>query len=871
MLEASQPASAGETVNAYKIVARLGAGGMGVVYKALDTRLQRTVALKFVSIDRETAAQSWQLLLEEARAASQLDHPNIGTIYGVEEDASGRLFIVMAYYDGPTLADKIKGPMPPAEAVALAIQIAQGLAEAHARNIVHRDIKPSNVILTAQGLAKIVDFGLARVISSANSTRSLTTTGTAAYMSPEQALAQRNIDHRTDLWSLGVVLYEMLTAHLPFSADSVPGLLFAITNTPPQEMPAEVAPELQRIIYRALAKNAAERYQSAAEMIADLQAVAPSAATASSRATVSVRDLARYRDLASQSAMGQHAPKPRRARWFFEALAVVVVLAATLLVPAVRQRVLPGTFSAPARHIAVLPIGTLGKDPADTTLADGLMESLTSKLSNLEVGNESLWVVPASEVRRRKITDPAAALKTFGANLVVTGSLLKEGDNVRLIVNLIDARTMRQLGSGQFEDRAGDFSAVQDSAVAKLANLMKIPLTSDMLRNTGGSVNPAAYESYLKGLGYLQRYDKPGNLDLAVAGFNEAIKTDPRFAIAFAGLGEAYFVKYTNSQDKHWLDEASASCTQALRLNDQLAPVHVTIGRINDAGGKHDLALQEFQRALSLEPHNADAMFGIARVYENQGRIKDAEEMFRKASALRPDYWDGHNKLGLFYYRQKRNAEAIAEFDKVIALTPDNVAGHINKGATYNQDNQPEKAAEALQKAAQLSPSYAIYANLGQIYYLTGKYDQATQNTEQALKLNDKDYRVWVNLAHSYRFTNRDADAGNAYSRALPLAEDAAKTQPQDAGLQAQLAELYAYTSQRDKAVTHAQAALALAPADPDVLSSVADSYEAMSEHAKAIQFVNKALDNGYTLDSMKKDPEARALLADPSLRARAK
>jgi eukaryotic-like serine/threonine-protein kinase len=867
MLEASQPASAGETVNAYKILARLGAGGMGVVYKALDTRLQRTVALKFVSIDRETAAQSWHLLLEEARAASQLDHPNIGTIYGVEEDPDGRLFIVMAYYDGPTLADKLKGPMPPAEAVPLAIQIAQGLAEAHARNIVHRDIKPSNVILTAQGLAKIVDFGLARVISSANSTRSLTTTGTAAYMSPEQALAQRNIDHRTDLWSLGVVLYEMLTGHLPFNGDSVPGLLFSITNSPPQEMPPEIAPELQRVIYRALAKNAAERYQSAAEMIADLQALAPSAAPSSSRATISVRDLARYRDLASQSAMGQPAPKPRRGKWFFEALAVVVVLAATLLIPAVRQRVLPGTFAAP-RHIAVLPIDTLGKDSPETTLADGLMESLTSKLSNLEVGNESLWVVPASEVRRRKVTDPAAALKTFGANLVVTGSLLKEGDKVRLIVNLIDAKSMRQLGSGQFEDRAGDFSAVQDSAVAKLANLMKIPLTSDMLRNTGGSVNPAAYESYLKGLGYLQRYDKPGNLDLAVAGFNEAIKTDPRFAIAFAGLGEAYLAKYTNSRDKRWLDEASAACTQALKLNDQLAPVHVTIGRINDFSGKHDLALQEFQRALTLEPHNPDAMFGIGKVYENQGRIKDAEQMYRKAAALRPDYWEGLNRLGLFLYRQKRYPEAISEFDKVIALTPDNAAGYINKGATYIESGDLAKAAAALEQAVKLSPSYGIYANLGQIYYRSQNYGEAAKNTEAALRLNDKDFRVWVNLAAAYRGINKNQEALAAYKSALPLVEEAAKSAPQDSDLQTRMAEFYALVGPREKAQPRIQAALALAPDDPDVLLRAAVVYQALGDHNRAVQFAIRALQKGLDKDSLRQDPEAREIVADPAVQA---
>ncbi|MGE5323172.1 MAG: tetratricopeptide repeat protein, partial [Actinomycetota bacterium] len=515
-----------------------------------------------------------------------------------------------------------------------------------------------------------------------------------------------------------------------------------------------------------------------------------------------------------------------------------------------------------------LPITSIGDSAGDTTLADGLMESLTSKLSNLEVGNQSLWVVPASEVRRRKVTDPSEALKTFGANLVVTGTLQRSGGNIDLIVNLIDAKTMRQLGSGEFQDRAGDFSALQDSAVSKLANLMKIPLTPDMLRNTGGSVNPAAYESYLKGLGYLQRYDKPGNLDLAVNSFNDATKTDPRFAIAYAGLGEAFLVKYTNSRDKHWLDEASANCTHALKLNDQLAPAHVTIGRINDAAGHYDLALQEFQRALFLEPHNADAMFGIARVYENQGRVKDAEDMFRKAVAIRPDYWDGHNKLGLFYYRQKRYSDAIAQFDQVIALTPDNVAGYINKGATYIESGDLDNAAAALQEAVKLSPSYGIYANLGQIYYKQGKYAEAAKNTQEALNLNDKDFRLWINLAAAYRWDNKNQEALAAYKHALPLLEEAIKASPQDGDLQTRLAEFYAILQKRDQALTRIQTALALTPDDPDVLARAADVFEALGDHARAVRFANRALEKGYSAEWLKQDPEARGIAADPAVRA---
>ena len=837
---------------------------MGEVYLAEDSKLRRSVALKRVSPAATADQNEISRLLREGQRASALNHPNIAGVYDVLEE-HGEVLLVMEYVQGQTLRDQLNGPMKPQEFLPIALECASALAAAHEKGILHSDIKPENIMLTPDGHVKLLDFGVARRVATADdTTRSMSLQnlsmqgpvgGTLAYMAPE-VLMGGTPDLRADVFSLGLVFYEMLAGKHPFrdGASTTPAEFRIVQQDAPPlpRLDSKIGEPLARVVAKSLQRDPASRYASARPLYADLLAVAEGSKP--KFATTEIR--------------WRPKPLPRMVLALF---ALAAVIGAVLLIPAVRNRVAPGLFSSPPRHIAVLPITSIGDSAGDTTLADGLMESLTSKLSNLEVGNESLWVVPASEVRRRKVTDPSEALKTFGANLVVTGTLQRSGGNIDLIVNLIDAKTMRQLGSGEFQDRAGDFSALQDSAVSKLANLMKIPLTPDMLRNTGGSVNPAAYELYLKGLGYLQRYDKPGNLDLAVNSFSEATKTDPQFAIAYAGLGEAFLVKYTNSQDKHWLDEATANCTQAIKLNDQLAPVHVTIGRINDAAGHYDLALQEFQRALLLEPHNADALFGIARVYENQGRIKDAEEMFRKAVALRPDYWEGHNRLGLFYFRQKRNAQAIAEFEKVIALTPDNVAGYINEGATYNQDNQPEKAAQALQKAAQLSPSYAIYANLGQIYYLTGKYDRAAENTEQALKLNDKDYRVWVNLVAAYRWMNKDQEALAACKKALPLVEEAAKAAPQDANVQAQLGQMYANLGQREKALSRLNTALALRPDDPDVLSMVADSYEAMGNRAKAVQYANKALDNGYTLESMKTDPDARPLLADPRIRSRAR
>jgi len=304
------------------------------------------------------------------------------------------------------------------------------------------------------------------------------------------------------------------------------------------------------------------------------------------------------------------------------------------------------------KHVAVLPFENIGSNPENSALADGLMDSLAGRLSNLDVGNQSLWVVPNSEVRRRNVTEPADALKELGANLVVKGSVQRDGNNIRLTVNLIDAKNMRQVGSAELEDRAGDLSSLENEAVSRLARLMKISVTADMLRNTGGSLNPAAYEHYLTALGYTQRFDKPGNLDLASDSLQKAIQTDPGFALGYAQLGEVYRLKYTIEQNTHWLDEAQAFGQKAAELDNHIPAVFVTLAKIHDALGKHDLALQEFQHALQLDPKSAAALGGLARSYENSGRIAEAEKTFQDAAAMRPDNWYGYNELGAFYGRQ---------------------------------------------------------------------------------------------------------------------------------------------------------------------------------------------------------------------------
>ncbi|HWY48004.1 MAG TPA: serine/threonine-protein kinase, partial [Bryobacteraceae bacterium] len=331
-MDPSSPASGAiRTVNSYQIVDKLGAGGMGVVYRALDTKLNRTVALKFLPPEIDADEKTRTQFLLEARAASAMDHANVGTIHAIEETAEGISFIVMAYYDGETLAQRIKrGALPPAQAISIALQMARGLAEAHSHKIIHRDIKASNAIITRQGVVKIVDFGLARAIQSASATLSTEISGSAAYMSPEQALG-KPLDQRTDLWSLGVVLYEMLTGRLPFQGDTMPGMLMAVVNSPPTPI-EDIPAALQEIVYHALAKDPARRYQTAGEMLTDLEKLETGVDRANTR-TLARSELRQYIESAAQSAFLPPVAAGLKRRWLMPVLLVPLLAAILLIIP----------------------------------------------------------------------------------------------------------------------------------------------------------------------------------------------------------------------------------------------------------------------------------------------------------------------------------------------------------------------------------------------------------------------------------------------------------------------------------------------------------------------------------------------------------
>jgi eukaryotic-like serine/threonine-protein kinase len=685
--------------------------------------------------------------------------------------------------------------------------------------------------------------------------------GTITYMSPEQARGEE-LDARTDLFSFGAVLYEMATGRMVFPGTSAAVIHDGILNRTPA--PASRAnhglpPKLDEIIGKALEKDRKLRYQSADDIHTDLQRL--------KRDTESGRS-------AAESGPWASSPSPKNTRKMLAAIAVLVALvAASLLIPSVRQRVVSLlSRSESEKHIAVLPFDNIGNDPANEPVAEGLMDTMAGKLSNLEVNNHSLWVVPASEVRRRNINDPSAALRELGATLAVKGSVEREGQDVHLTATLIDTKSLRQIGAVALENRSGDLSALQDETVSGLARLMDVAARDDGKRDPSEREKPAAYEEYLKAVGYMERYDKPGNLDHAIESLEDAVKVDPRFALAYAQSGEAYRLKYQLDKNPKWLDQALLNCQKATEIDSRVMVAYVTLGRIHEMSGKHDLAVQEFQHALDVNPRDVGALSGIARSYENAGRIQDAESEYRKAAALRPDYWEGYNNLGNFLDRHQKYQEAIAAYRQAIELTPDNAEVYMNLGNTYLDLGDPKiipDAEGALRKSVELNPSYNGYANLGSFYLTEKRYSESAAATEKALQFNGFDFRVWENLASAYDWLQQKDKATRARENALKLAEGAAKAEPRDAQVQSALAILYARKKMRDKSLVRIQAALALNPDDPRVLVDVGQAYEELGDRPTAIKYVQDARQRGFSLDDLRSDWDLQDLLSDQAFRPR--
>ena len=845
----------GQTISHYTILEKLGEGGMGIVYKARDARLERNVAVKFLSSELAISPSEQERFLQEARAASSVNHPSICTVHDIGTH-DGHMYFVMELVEGMTLLD-IAGTKDEFSCLNIIRQAADGLGAAHSKQIVHRDIKSSNIMYTTDGRVKIMDFGLAKVIGRSDLTTVGSTVGTMAYMSPEQARGEK-VDQRADIYSLGAVFFELLTGEQPFTASYNTAMLYQILN---EEPPAPslrkngIAPSVDAIVLRCLAKNAADRYQSLGEMCADIDAIL------SGEKIVSP----------VQPSAGKKGRRKSIRRWGVPVSILVGVMILSYFFMPVHmldrlERSL-GLAAVPEQlHLAVLPIVNIG-NPEDQALCDGLTETLTSQLTQLEQFQGSLWVVPSTEIRRVGVTSAEEARKSFGVNLVVDGSMQSLGDEDRLTINLVDPVTVRQINSASVDIPRKKLTLLQNEAVMKVLEMLHIEMHPEIkyVLQYGGTSLPSAFEYYLRGTGKMLRYEREENIDDAILAFQQAIRVDSTYAQAYAGLGEAYWRKYEAGQDIQWVPKAIAECKHAQQLDSALSSVDITLGIVYDGTGKPEKAISLFNAALKKDPSNPDAYRGLAKAYELKGELPAAEKTYQRSIDLRPDYWGGYNDLGVFYYKNNRYDDAIESFKKVITLTPDNYRGYNNLGGMYYFLERWSDAQGMFEHSYSIHPTARTASNLGTLNYVEGNFAKAAQWFEKALSFDTKNHLYAGNLASAYYWSQNGRNrAEELYRTAIRLAREQLSVNPDDPELLSSLGGYYAMVGEKDSSTFYTERALQLDKNDAGIMFHAGTTYESIGDRTRALKWIGKAIDAGYSIGEIMNQPELRELYKDP-------
>lgn len=698
----------GKTLSHYTILKKIGSGGMGEVYLAQDSRLDRIVALKILPPEVAADPERTARFILEAKTASALDHANVAHIYEIAE-ANGIHFIAMQYVEGETLNTQIQDrPLPNTEIIDIAIQIADALDEAHAKGIVHRDIKPANIMINSRRHVKILDFGLARfrekdAQKASVKTEPGTILGTIQYMSPEQALG-KNVDTRSDIFSLGVVLYQMATTKTPFPGETTTEILRALLDHPPDAIARfnySIPDELERIILKCLEKDPDSRYQSARDLLVDLKNL--------------------RRDSQSGKITGRQPVIPHRSFWHWRNLitAGLILVATGAIFVSIRAR-----RAQTIHSLAVLPFLNAGNDPNSEYLSDGITDSTINTLSQLP----KLKVLARSTVftYKGKEVDPRQLGRDLSVDAVVTGTVFVQGDDLRVQINLVNARDGSQMWGDQYNRKIQDIFSVQTEIANRISTELRLQLTGEQKQqmNKQYTENVEAYRLYLTGRYHLNKRTKE-DFEKADAAFQQAIVKDPNFALAYAGLADCYQLQsnWGFVPAREGYPKAKAAAMKALLIDPALPEALVSLASIVSGydwdwpGAEHD-----FVRAIELNPNYATGHHWYSFLLSQEGRHDEALKEIQQAQLLDPLSLIINANAGYTLYVARKYDEAIQQLDKTLDLDPNFALAYQYLGYAYEQKRTYPKAIESLETAVKLSPDNLTFkADLARVYAVSGK------------------------------------------------------------------------------------------------------------------------------------------------------
>lgn len=853
----------GHTLGRYRVLSLLGAGGMGEVYRARDTELERDVALKVLPEAAAGDPDRLERFAREARAVARLSHPNILEIYDVGH-SGGVHYAVTELLEGRTLRGHLeRGRLPVRKAVVVADAVARGLGAAHAQGVVHRDVKPENVLLTTDGRVKVLDFGIASLHApeladdDTDTPESTTVTaagaliGTVGYMSPEQVRGEA-ADARSDVFSLGCVLYEMLTGERAFRRATPAESLVAVLHdepTPPSALTTELPSGIDRVVMRCLEKEPGERFQSAADVAFALRAAEGSRGHRVAKRPATARR--RGRRVLAAALLGAAAVVAAGLAWRY----------ATLAPPPVPQ----------VKHLAVLDFTTGSRDPRLRQLAAGLAATTSeSLLPVLAQTRGRAWAVPRRSMTANVSGSIEALRRKYNVNLGVTGRLESSGSRLRLDLAVVDATRNLALARSSIEDELDNLGSFQLEPVLSIARMIGVPVGSDTLellraRTTNHTV---ALSSYLRARGLVDEPTGDADTESPESLLREAIAADPRFLPARESLAALYLERWTATSQRAWIDKGLES-VEEIMSRSPTEHASLVESQLLSARGDHAAAARTLAAAVRRSPADGHLHIELGNAYRASHQPVAAARSLERAVNLLPGYWPALYWLGLLDYEQGRYDAAANAWREVTRLAPEYDGGYTNLGLAYYMLDRRDEARGMLERALELTggDDYVVLSNLGTLYFEDSRYGEAADLFEQAVQLFDGHHTVWGNLGQAYAATQDPERAQRPFRRAIELAEAALATDPENPELLAALASYRAMLGEREAALGHLEASIARDPGDPAVMAMIGETYEDLGLRDEALHWVARALARGVPPSRFSNHPSARGLIDDPRYR----